>query len=96
MWTTFPIAWNRHVSCYATRGMVTSRVIPRVEQPSAWTFHMIHIHEHVYTVIMHGGYCYFMRVYPVLTAQQICCISIDFYEVLALVSHVKTSVLTIT
>ena len=61
-----------------------------------WTFHVIYICEHVYTVIMHGDYYYFMRVYLVLLAQQICCISIDFYGVLALVSHVKTSFLTIT
>ena len=76
--------------------MDTSRVITRMGQPRAWTFHAIHTHEHVYTEIMHGGYCYFMRVYPVLITQQICCISLDFYEVLALVSHVKTSILTIT
>ena len=59
------------------------------------TFYAIHTHEHMCTVIMHGGYCYFMRVHLVLIAQRICCISIDFYEVLALVSHVKTSILTI-
>ena len=65
-----------------------------MEQPHV-TFHKIHTREHVYTVIMHGGYCYFMCVYPVLIAQRICCISIDFYEVLAVVSHIKTSILTI-
>ena len=59
-------------------------------------FHAIHTREHVYTVIMYGGYCYFMHVHPVLISQQICYISIDFYEVLALISHVKTSILTIT
>ena len=75
--------------------MDTSGVIAHVEQPRAWTFYATHTHKHVYTVIMHGGYCYFMRVYPVLIAEQICCISIDFYGVLALVSHVKTSILTI-
>ena len=52
--------------------------------------------EQVYTVVMHGGYCYFMRVYPVLIAQRICCISINFYGVLALVSQVKIFILTIT
>ena len=52
--------------------------------------------SHVCTVIIHGGFCYFMRVYPVLIAQRICCISIDLYEVLALVSHIKTFILTIT
>ena len=57
------------------------RVIAHVEQPRVWTIHMTHTHEQVYTVTMHGGYCYFMRVYPVLIAQQICCISIDFYGV---------------
>ena len=57
---------------------------------------MIHTHEHVYTVIMHGGYCYFMHAYLVIISQRICCISIDFYEVLALVSHVKTSILIVT
>ena len=54
--------------------------IPRVEQPRAWTFQAIHTREHVYTVIMHGGHCYCMRVYPVLIAQQICCISIIFMK----------------
>ena len=78
-----------------------SRVMPRVEWTClmvchAWTFYTIHTREHMCTVITHGGYCYFMRVYLVLTAQRICCISIDFYEVLALVSHVKTSIPTIT
>ena len=76
----FPVAWNRHVSCYAMRGMDTSRVIAHVEQPRMWTFHAIHTCEHVYTVIMHGGYCYFMYVYPVLITQQTCYISIDFYQ----------------
>ena len=73
-----------------------SHVIACVEQPHRWTFHTIHTHEHVYTVIMHGGYCYSMRVYPVLIAHQVCCISIIFYGVLALVSQIKTSILTIT
>ena len=91
----FPVAWNIQVSCYATHGMDTSRVIARKEQPRVWTFHVNHTREHVYTVIMHGGYCYFMCVYPVLIAQQICRISINFYGVLVLVSHVKTSILTI-
>ena len=85
----FPIVWNRYVLCYATCGMDSYRVIACVEQPRTWTFHTIHTHEHVYTVIMHGGYCYLMHVYPVLIVQQICCISIDFYGVMALVSHVK-------
>ena len=77
--------------------MDKSRVIERVEQPHAWTFHAIHTPEHVNTVIMHGGYCYsFMRIYPILITQRICCICIDCYGVLALVSHVKTSILTIT
>ena len=76
-------------------GMVTSRVTARAEQPSVWTIHTIYTCEHMYTVIMHGGYCYIMRVYSVLIAQRIC-ISIDFYGVLALASHVKTSILTIT
>ena len=57
-------------------------------------FYAIHTHEHVCTVIMHGDYCYYMRVYLVLIAQWICYISIDFYKLLALVSHVKTSILT--
>ena len=61
----------------------------------AWTFHAIYTCEHMYTVIMHGDYCYSMRVYPLLIAQRIYCIFIDFSEVLALVSHVKTSILTI-
>ena len=65
----FPVTWNRHVSHYATCGMDTSRVIARTEQPCAWTIHTIHTREHMYTVIMHGGYCYFMRVYVVLRAQ---------------------------
>ena len=47
-----------------------SRVIACVEQSHACTFHAIHTPEHLYTVIMHGGYCYsFMRIYPVLIAQ---------------------------
>ena len=71
-------------------GLDTSHVIASMEQPHAWTFQTIHIREHVYTVIMHGGYCYFMYVYLVLIAQRICCISFDFYEVLALVPYVKT------
>ena len=75
--------------------MDTSRVIACMEQPSTWTFYAIHTREHVYTVIMHGGYCYFMCVYPVLTAQRVCCISIDFYGVLALVSYVKISIFSI-
>ena len=79
-----PVVWNRHISCYATRGMYTSHVIAHKEQPHTGTFHVIHTHEHLYTVIMHGDYYYFMHVYPVLIAQQICCISIDFYGVLAL------------
>ena len=76
--------------------MGTSRAMPQVEQPWAWTFYVIHTLEHVCTVIMLGGYCYFMYVYLVLLAQRICCISTNFYEVLAQVSHVKTSILTIT
>ena len=40
-------------------------VMPHVEQPHTWTFHKIHTCEHVYTVIMHGGYCYFLQVYLV-------------------------------
>ena len=70
--------------------------MPCMEQPGVWTFHVIHTREHVYTVIMHGGYCYFMHIYLVQTTQRICCIPIVFYEILALVSHVKTSTLTIT
>ena len=65
-----------------------------VEQPPTWTFHAIYTHEHMYTVIMHGGYYYSICVYLVLIAQQIYCISIDFYELLAVVSHVKTSIVS--
>ena len=49
MWTTFPVAWNRHenrhVLCYATCEMdmcycvinyYNTCVIPHMEQPSAW------------------------------------------------------------
>ena len=61
--------------------MDTSHAMPRMEQPRAWTFYTIHTCEHVCTVIMHGGYYYFMRAYLVLIDQRICCISIDFYEV---------------
>ena len=57
-----------HVS-HAMHGMDMTLVMPRAEQPRVWTFHAIHTCEHVYTVIMHGGYCYFMCVYPVLIAQ---------------------------
>ena len=91
----YPVAWNRHVLCYAMHGIDLFCAMPCVEQPCAWTFYVIHTCEHVCTVIMHSGYCYFMRVYLVLIAQRICCISIDFYEVLAVVSHVKTSILII-
>ena len=46
-----------------------SRIIAHEEQLRVWTLHTIHTREHVYTVIMHGGYCYFMCVHPVLIAQ---------------------------
>ena len=47
-WTMFTVAWNRHILCYARRGMDTSHVMPHVEQPHAWTLHVIHTREHVY------------------------------------------------
>ena len=45
--------------------MDTSCATPCMEQSCAWTFYAIHTSEHMCTVIMHGGYCYFMCVYLV-------------------------------
>ena len=44
----FPVEWNRHILCYATHGMDVSHVMPCVEQPHVWTFHMIHTRELMY------------------------------------------------
>ena len=79
----FPVAWNRHV--LSTRGMDTSRVIPCIEQPRAWIFHVIHTPEQVY------NYAWWLLLFYACLSigtnnSMYVLYFINFHEVLALVA----------
>ena len=78
--------------CFPWHGIFISHVMPHVKQPHvlhAWNFHVIYMCEHELLCMMATAF------YACLSSSNNSMDVLGFYEVLAQVLHVKTTILTI-